>query len=258
MKAPVSALVIAQDEEAMIGGCLASLAWAQEVLVVDGGSRDRTAAVAAASGARVLERAFDTPARQRGWALPQARHPWILVVDADERVRPELAREVAALLGAGPAARGYLIRRETRFLGRVMRHSGWQHDWVLRLFARDGARYDDRRVHESAIVDGPTPRLRGTLEHESYTSLAQYLEKSRRYALWGAQDLAARGRRPRISDLLLRPPGRFLKMYLAQSGWRDGAEGLVLAGLTAAGVFAKYAEHRRLWLESRAGGGEPW
>lgn len=258
MKAPLTALVIAQNEEAAIGECLRSLAWAAEILVVDGGSRDRTVELATAAGARVLHRPFDTPARQRNWALPQAGHPWILVADADERVRPELAREIAELLRDGPAARGYRMRRETRFLGRTMRHSGWQHDWVLRLFPRDGGRYEDRRVHESAIVPGPTARLRGVIEHESYTSLGQYLEKSRRYALWGAQDLAARGRPPRLADLLLRPPGRFLKMYVAQSGWRDGVEGLLLAGLTAAGVFAKYAEHWRLWEESRAAAAEPW
>ena len=245
--APVSALVIAQNEETNIAECLATLRWAEEVVVVDGGSKDATVDLAREAGARVLAHPFESPARQRNWALPQLRSDWVLVVDADERVTTELAEEIAGTLAGQPGETGFWLKRRSYFLGRPMRYGGWQRDWVLRLFRRGEGNYDDRRVHETVILAGPTRRLGGVLLHHTYPSLDDYLVKSRRYASWGAHELFHQGRRPSLNDLLFRPPARFLKMYLWQGGWRDGREGLLLAALTAGGVFHKYAELWRLW-----------
>ncbi len=242
----VSVLIPARDEATDLPACLESCAFADEIVVVDSGSVDGTADLARAAGARVLVRPFDTHARQKNWALPQLAHDWVLAVDADERVTPELAAEIPRALASAGAARGFVIPRRNTFLGREIRGCGWQHDRVLRLFDRRHARYDDRRVHESVQVDGAVARLTGALRHHSCRDLSEWLRKTERYAHLGAEEAFAAGRRARATDLAVRPAGRFLKQWLLQAGFRDGVEGWLLCATSAYGVLLKYARLREL------------
>jgi glycosyltransferase involved in cell wall biosynthesis len=249
----LSVLVITRDEEDEIRDCLASLSWADEVVVVDSGSKDRTVKIAREMGARVLEHPFETHARQRNWALPHLAHRWVLVVDADERVPDELAREVRAALES-PSGPGYWLRRSNWFLGRRMEHGGWGGDRVLRLFDRERGRYDDRAVHEAVVIEGAgtLPTLRAPLDHHTFRSFEDYLPRMVLYGALGARDAAARGERASVRRLLLNPLARFVKSYLLRGGFREGRRGLVLAWMTAFSAWMKYA---RLYEREVAGEG---
>jgi hypothetical protein len=176
--------------------------------------------------------------------MDQTVHPWILIVDADERVTPGLAREIVELLERGPSANYYSIRRRNLFLDRIIRHSGWSTDKVVRLVRRGSARYPKRRVHADIRPEGPAPTLENAMLHYTFRSLGQYLEKLHRYAEWGAADAYRKGRRPGAVELAFRPAWRFVRMYVFQAGFLDGRHGLVLCTLQAYGVFLKWA---KLW-----------
>ena len=250
-RTPVSIVIPTRNEALQIGECVRGLAWAEEVIVVDGGSADGTAESARAAGARVLNGARagtggQTIAAQRNAGIAAAAHEWVFALDADERIGPELAAELAATVAA-PAHEAYAVRRRNVFFGRTITRAGWGEDWVVRLFRRE-RRFVERRVHEGLEAVADVGRLGAPLEHVPYRDLSHYLQKLDRYATWAAEDLAARGRRPRLSDLLFRPPARFARMYLLQLGVLDGWRGAVLCGLAAVSVFLKYA---RLWERSR-------
>lgn len=241
----LTALVTSFNEEANILECLESVRFADAILLVDSFSTDRTLDVARAiPGLRILQREYFGSAAQKNWAMEQIETPWILIVDADERVPPALAEEVLGILESGPGADTYSIRRENVMVDRVIRHSGWSTDRVVRLIRRGTARYPNRRVHADIPPAGPTPVLVQPLRHITFRSFDQYLEKLHRYALWGAADLWKRGRRAGPLQLALRPLWRFLRMYVVQAGFLDGRHGLVLCALQAYGVFLKWA---RVW-----------
>ncbi|MEO6462440.1 MAG: glycosyltransferase family 2 protein, partial [Candidatus Eisenbacteria bacterium] len=225
-----------------------SVAFADEIVVVDSRSADRTVEIAQAAGARVLVRPFDDWSQQKNWALERCTHPWVLCLDADERVDATLAGAIAALPDS-PAADGYRLARRNRFLGHPIRHSGWQDDRVVRLFRRERGRFAGA-IHESVrglerIVDLP-----GALDHEPYATWGDYERKLWRYARAGARAAYDAGRRCGPWPMLFRPPARFLRMYVAQAGFRDGGPGLALCGLSAIAVFLKYAF---LWDATRRG-----
>lgn len=248
MTAPVTVVIAAKDAGAHIRDCVASVVdWAGEVLVVENDSADDTVALARQAGATVFSHPFRTIGAQRNVAIARARHPWILVVDADERCTPELAREVVALLGAADRE-AYRVRRRNFFLRREIRHGGWERDRPVRLF-RAGLRYDERPVHEHVVTTAAPGMLRAPLLHYTYDSLGQYFEKLTRYSAWWAEQQHARDRRAGALALLVRPPARFLSMYLLRGGFLDGGHGLVLAVLAAVSVAAKYA---RLWALGRS------
>ena len=177
--------------------------------------------------------------------MDQAAHPWVLIVDADERVTPALAREIGDLLEKGPSADHYFLRRDNVFLDRVIRHSGWGQDRLVRLLRRGTARYPEQRVHADMHPDGSTPTLEVPLLHYTLRSLPHYLEKLHRYAEWGAQDLApGRGERAGFVEVALRPAWRFFRMFVLEAGFLDGLQGFVVCALQSYGVFIKWA---RLW-----------
>ncbi len=237
----VSALVTAHNEEEMLPDCLASLEWADEVIVVDSGSTDRTRDIARDFGARLLEREYETAARQKNWAIPQCKHQWVILLDADERVSKGLEKEILGLLAEGPRYDGYWIGRENVFLGKIMRHGGWESDTVIRFFHRDRARYDDRLVHEEIELEGHVPVLEHKLLHLTFRSFEQYWPKVERYARWGARDAHRRGRRITALGVLAHALARFLRNYCFRLGFLDGAHGLILAGFSALTTFLKYA-----------------
>lgn len=242
----LTVLIPARNEARNIRPCIESaLPIADEILLADSGSTDRTADIARELGARVIEREYVNPSDFKNWAMPQAAHDWVLLLDADERVTPELAREILAVLRA-PDRDAYWIPRRGYFFGRRLRRGGWGSDRVLRLVRRSVCRYTERRVHEELAVEtGRIGSLGSALEHYTYWTSEQYFEKFDRYTTWGAQDLLDRGRRARLCTLVLRPAWRFFRQYLLKLGVLDGRAGLVMCGLSACSVFVKYA---KLWI----------
>jgi glycosyltransferase involved in cell wall biosynthesis len=247
---PVTVVIAARDEGVEIGACVRSVSWAREVLVVENDSQDDTIERAQEAGATVFSHPFRTIGAQRNAAIARASQPWVLVLDADERATPALAAEVAALVTSPPGAtRAWRAPRRNFFLGREIRHGGWERDRPVRLFdAR--LRYDERPVHEHVVVEGAVGSLQSPLLHTPYATLDEYLDKLGRYSRWWGEQQFARGRRARVRDLLLRPAARTLGMLVLRSGWRDGTHGVVLAALAGVSVAAKYAQ---LWAMARRG-----
>jgi glycosyltransferase involved in cell wall biosynthesis len=245
-RVPVTVVIAARNEADEIAACITSVAWADEVLVVENDSTDDTVDRATVAGATVFSHPFTTIGAQRNAAIARARNAWILVVDADERATPEVAEAVRKAIGRSDR-RAWRVRRRNIFLGREIRHGGWEKDRPVRLFRRELS-YDERPVHEHVVVDGAVGILSAPLVHEPYATLSEYFEKLQRYSGWWASQQHARGRRARLSDLVVRPPLRFVTMWLVRQGWRDGAHGLVLAVLGAVSVAAKYAQ---LWAMDR-------
>jgi glycosyltransferase involved in cell wall biosynthesis len=240
----LSATIVAQDEERDVPGCIESVqGFCDEILVVDGGSRDRTRELSARLGARVLERPFDDFARQHEFARTQARGEWVLSIDADERASPELR---AADFGAAAA---YALPFKNHFRGVWLRHGGFWPDRHVRLFRRDACRYDPRRtVHEKLIVTGSVARLDAPILHYTYDSLADCLAKMERYGEQAARMLHAQGARADAWDVAFRPLWRFVRGYLLRLGFLDGAPGAAMAWARAYEAFRRYA---LLWELSR-------
>lgn len=243
----ISAVVLARDEARHLPDCLATLHWADEVLVLDSGSQDETVALAEAAGARVAHRPFTHFGAQREAALRLAREPWVLFVDADERVPPALAAEVRAVVAAGGPEVGWWVPRRNFFWGREVRASGWAPDYQLRLLRVDGAHYDPtQHVHEVATLDGAAGRLREPLLHINYDSWGEFWQKQRGYARHEGAKLAAQGLRWKPRNLLLQPPRAFYRRFITWGGWRDGLLGLQLALAMAWWEGAAYLELKRL------------
>jgi glycosyltransferase involved in cell wall biosynthesis len=242
---PLSVVLITHNAAAQLPECLASVAFADEVVVVDSDSSDGTAQVAQRYGARVLTREWLGFGRQKQFAVEQAAHDWVLCLDADERVSPELAASLVRTLQA-PAAPAYRMARRNRFLGRWLRHGEGYPDWSLRLFDRRRARWSDDEVHEKVIcADAPDAipaTLEGDLLHESAEDLGRYLEKQNRYTALAAQELHRRGRRAGLARLALSPLARFFKFYLLRLGFLDGLPGLVHISIGCMNSFMKYAK----------------
>ncbi|HET9480903.1 MAG TPA: glycosyltransferase family 2 protein [Candidatus Polarisedimenticolia bacterium] len=241
---PISVIVPTFNEEENIRECLESVAWADEILVVDSFSTDGTLAIAREFTDRVLQREYVNSASQKNWAIPQAKHRWVMVVDADERVTPGLREEIRALLSAGPSHSGYVIRRVNHFLGRRIRHGGWARDRVLRFWDRTKGGYQEKEVHADVEVDGPVAELKHPLNHITFRSWDSYLHKIDRYTSWGADEYLKKGKRASALDLVTRPAARFFKRYIVQLGFLDGIPGLMITGIDTWVVFVKYA---RLW-----------
>jgi (heptosyl)LPS beta-1,4-glucosyltransferase len=243
---PLTVVIPTLNEADQIADCLARASWADEIIVADGGSTDATVSVARDLGAQVLERTGPTIAAQRNAAISSARNPWVLAVDADERISPELQEEIPRVLRA-PAHPVYRIRRRNFYLGSELTRGHWGKDWVTRLFTRD-RRYIERRVHER-LETVPNPgHLSGCLDHIPYRDLSHQVDKMNRYARWGAEDLYQSGRRVGVWDLTGRPLGRFLRSYLLQGSCWDGRFGMVASMLGAYTAFLKYAH---LWALQR-------
>ena len=256
MRPPVSACVIARDDALRIERCLASLAWADEtVVVVDERSADATEALARARGARVLRHAYAGNVEQKNFALGEAKHDWVVALDADEALSPALSARLRERLAVDPPEiDGLELNRVTRHLGRWIRHGDFHPDWQLRVFRRSRGRWAGSNPHGRVRVDGRVERLAGDLEHESYTDLADQIARVQAYSRVEALELYRRGRRARVSDLCLRPPARFLRAWLLKRGFLDGMPGFLIAAVTAFHVLLKYA---KLWELERAACGDP-
>jgi glycosyltransferase involved in cell wall biosynthesis len=253
----VSVTIITLNESANIEACLASVAWADEVLVVDSGSTDGTADLARARGARVIVREWPGYAEQKNFAAGEARHDWILSVDADERVTPELAREITDTLARDPREAGFRMPRVTWHLGRWIRTTDWYPDYQLRLYHRARADWPSRRVHESVSARGDVGRLRRELQHYAYRDLRHHFETMDRYTTLAAEDMRAAGRRAGFLDLAVHPPAAFLRNYLLRRGILDGTAGFIISAMNAYYVFLKFAKLWAMGAGSAGGAGRP-
>lgn len=250
-KVPVSVIIAAHNEADEIAACVESASWADEVLVVENDSTDDTIARARAAGATVFSNPFRSIGAQRNAAIARARHSWILVLDADERATPALGDEVSTRITEN-RVEAYRLPRRNWFLGREIRHSGWDRDRPVRLF-RSTLRYDERPVHEHVLTSAEPATLDEPILHHPYANLAEYFEKLGRYSRDWAEQNHARGRKASPMMLVVRPPARFLSTLFLRGGWRDGAHGVVISLLAAVSVAAKYAHLWTLGNASRNG-----
>ncbi len=221
-KLPLSVVIAARNESDEIAACITSVAWAREIIVVENDSTDDTVEKARAAGATVFTHPFRTIGAQRNAAIERATEAWILVVDADERGTLELRDEIQAILSQVNASysAAYRAPRRNFFMGREIRHGGWERDRPVRLFRRS-MRYDERPVHEHVLTGGEAVGvLRAPLLHTPYATLEEYFEKLVRYSRWWAQQAHAAGRRCSLGDLLVRPPARVFSMLVLRGGWR--------------------------------------
>jgi glycosyltransferase involved in cell wall biosynthesis len=240
-RAPLSAILIARNAAAQLPDCLASLAFCDEIVVVDSGSEDGTPEVARQLGARVIETSWRGFGPQKQFAVEQAAHDWVLCIDADERVSDPLRQTIISELAA-PLRSAYRFARCNRFMGRYLRHGEGYPDWSLRLFDRRQARWSDDAVHEKVLTETTVGTLPGDLLHDSAESLDAYFAKQNRYSTLAAEAAVANGRRAGAGQLLLSPLVRFIKFYFLRLGFLDGVPGLVHILIGCAASFAKYAK----------------
>ena len=241
----ISAMIVAFNEERNIARAVASLtSCADEIVVVDSGSSDRTREIAAALGARVVEEPWRGYAAQKNFAASVAAYPYILSIDADEELTPALAMEIAALKNQPPQFDAWTMPRLARYLGRWIRHSGWYPDRKVRLYNRDRAAWQGDYVHESVQVSGSTGHLNADLLHFTCDSLAQHARTIDRYTSLAAQQLVASGKPLPFHRLVVDPPWTFVRSYILQRGFLDGTHGFVIAGMASFYTFMKYAKAR--------------
>lgn len=238
----LSVIIITKDEEAHIAACLDSVAFADEIIVVDSGSQDRTCEIARQKGALVIETP-DWPGfgPQKNRALDHATQEWVLSIDADERVTPELAQAIQRAV-AQPQAQAYQIARLSNFCGRWIRHSGWWPDHVLRLFKRGTARFTDAAVHERVQAQGQVATLEGHFLHYPYADMEAHIAKVNRYSSDAARMMHAKGRRASVPGAVGHALWTFIRIYVVRRGFLDGREGFILAATASAGSFFRYAK----------------
>lgn len=260
MPRTLSVALITKNEEANLRRTLASVRWANEIVIVDCGSTDRTANIAREFGAKFFEEEWKGFGIQKNSAIEKCTGEWVLALDADEEVSAELAREIRALLAGTPDRDGWFLPRRNFFLGRWIRHGGYYPDPKLRLFRRGTSEFEERAVHETMRCAGQTGQLRGDLLHYAYPTLDGYIEHMNRYSTLGAEQAQARDRSSRnvasfLWNVLLNPAATFLYNYFVRLGFLDGREGLLLHLYHSAYVSWKYA---KAWERGRvAGAAEP-
>jgi glycosyltransferase involved in cell wall biosynthesis len=242
---PLSVVIIARNEEDRIGGAIASVPFADEVVVLDSGSDDGTVALARSLGARVVETDWPGHVAQKNRALTHASHDWVLSIDADERVSPALAESIRAALAGVSEVRGYRMSRLSWWMGAPVRHGTWYPDRRIRLFRRDAARWVGVDPHDRVEVDGPVAPLTGDLHHHPYRSLSDHLTTIDAYTARHVEVARSQGVTARWWDVVLRPPLHFVKAILLKRGFLDGVRGWCIAGLGAMYVLVKWT---RLYL----------
>jgi glycosyltransferase involved in cell wall biosynthesis len=245
----VSVTVITKNEAADIGAALASVSWADEIVVVDSHSTDDTVAIATQYTPHVVVRDWNGYIDQKNHAASLASHDWVLSLDADERVTPALAQEIQARLAGQPSEAAFRIPRVTWHLGRWVRTTDWYPDHQLRLYDRRAAQWTGRYVHEAVTVHGAIGQLRGELQHYAYRDIADHLETIDRYTTLAARQMHEDGRRAGVLQIVGHPPLAFLRNYLARGGIRDGLPGFIISALNSYYVFLKFA---KLWELRRA------
>ncbi len=241
-RAKISCVITTFNEEDNIAGCLDSLLWCDEILVVDSFSTDRTPEIVRGYDKVTFhQRIYYGSAAQKNWAMDQCQHEWLLIFDADERCTPKLRREIENLLAGSPPFEAYTIRRRVFFLGKVIRFSGWQHDQVVRLLKNGAGRYPNRRVHADMKTRGPAPLLKNVMDHYMVEDFHTYALRIVKYSHWGASQGWKEGKNPGLAEVFGRSIWRFLRTYFLQLGVFDGMRGLVFCMLQAYGTYLKWS-----------------
>lgn len=241
----LTAIIPTGNEEHNIEEVIQSVSFADEIMVVDSFSTDKTVEKAKKHTNFIIQREYENSASQKNWAIPQANHDWILLVDADERVTPELKEEVLKIINSDPEEVGFWIYRSNDFMGKRIQYSDWQGDKVIRLFRKSKSKYENKQVHAEVICDGKVGYLKNKLLHNTYHGFDKYMDKLNRYAWWQAKDLHKKGKKPSLFHFVFKPFYRFFKQYILKGGFRDGVPGLVIATLGGYAVFTRYV---KLWL----------
>jgi glycosyltransferase involved in cell wall biosynthesis len=246
----ISVTIITLNEEKNIGACLASLDWASEIIVLDSGSTDGTREICRNHpNVQFHEHAWEGFGRQKNLAAGLAGSDWVLNVDADERVSPELKTSISNADFA--SADGFRIARENYFGKRRIRYCGWYPDYNIRLYDRRRCSFGERAVHEAVECRGEIGTLKGNLVHYTYDDVSDYLRRMERYSTLAAVQMIADGRRPGVNDVILRPVFTFFKMYVMKRGVLEGYTGFVLSCLYAVYTFCKYAKAREMVKSTR-------
>ncbi len=246
----LSITVITHNEEQNIVPCLESARWADEIVVLDSGSTDRTVELARQFTERVFTVAWEGFGKTKNRAVDAATMPWIFVLDADERITPELRQEIEGILRTDGPLDGYRVPRRNFFCGRFIRHLGWYPDYSIRLFRKERGRFVEREVHESVQVQGRVGTLVHPMLHYTYRSLSDFLQRLDRYSTLAARELVKQGKKPVWGELVWRPFLTFLKLYFLQRGFLDGRDGYTLAFLYSTYTLVKYAKARELRQQS--------
>lgn len=246
--AELSVILITKNEAVNIRACLESVAWADEIIVVDSGSTDDTLAIARDFTPHVHVHDWPGFGAQKNRALDYATREWVFSIDADERVTPELRAEIETVL-AGPQADAYRVPRLSSFCGRFMHHSGWRPDYVLRLFRRSKGRFSDALVHESVQLQGSVGQLRQSLLHYSYRDFEDVIAKLNSYSSASAAMLQRRGRRGGLAQAIYHGLWAFVRTYFLRAGFLDGREGFMLAVMNAENSYYRYI---KLWLKQNS------
>ena len=241
----LSVIIITKNEKENIRDCLESVKWADEIIIVDSFSRDKTVEIAKEYTSKIFQKEWMGYGKQKNFALEKATGDWVLNIDADERVTKELAQEMKGAIQEKEYD-GYYIPNKAYFLGKWIRHSGWYPDYHLRLFKKGKGRFNERIVHEAVQIEGKKDYLKGSIEHFTAKSIGEYLRRLDKYARLTIEE---RERRARWYQVFFHPPFTFFKMYIIKRGFLDGIHGLLLAFCHAYYTFSKYA---RLW-ERRKG-----
>ncbi len=244
----ISVILITLNEERNIGACLASVQWADEVIVVDSQSQDRTVEIARRFTDKVFVVEWEGFSENKNFALQHVTSDWVLWIDADERVTPELATEIRQVIEKEPVQNGYECGRRAYFLGRWIKHCGWYPGYVLRLFRRNAACFSNNKVHEGLVLQGTRGRLQHDMLHFTDDSLEHYLYKFNRYTSFAAEELESKGKKSGFANILFRPLHAFQKMFILKGGFLDGIQGFMLCMLSAGYVLIKYA---KLWERTR-------
>jgi len=240
-KIPISVVIIAKNAASQIAACIDSVAFAAEILVVDSGSEDETRAIADVRGCRLIEKEWLGFGRQKQFAVGEAAHDWVLCLDVDERVTPQLQESIRAAM-ASQKYEAWRMRRRNRFLGRWLAHGEGYPDWSLRLFHRQFASWSNDPVHEAVITTADVGSLEGDLQHDSAEDVSTYLAKQNRYSSLHAEALFQQGVRAGYMKLFLSPLARFIKFYFFRRGFLDGGPGFAHVAVGCFAAFAKYAK----------------
>lgn len=244
MMSRLSVAIITYNEEEEIKDCLESVKWADEIVVVDSFSTDKTLDICRQYTNKVFQHEWSGYSNQKNYAINVTTNPWILILDADERVSERLTKEIKEILDKDLGVDGYYIPRKSYFLGRWIRYGGWYPDYSIRLFRKDKGRFEQREVHESVRINGKTAKLKNHLEHYTYRNLSEYIQRMDRYSTLAAMEMVGEGRRSGPRNILFRPILTFFRMYILKQGFREGIYGLLLAVLYSYYTFLKYV---KLW-----------
>lgn len=248
----LSVVIITYNEEENIGRCLEKVKWAEEIIIVDNFSTDLTRDIAGRYTDQIFQRKWDGFGSQKNYAISKATNNWILAIDADERVTRELSDEILALFRSGePLLAGYELPYKVFFGDRWVRHGGWYPEYHLRLFRKDKGRFKERLVHEGVEVSGPVGRLHNFVEHYTYRSISDFVQRMDRYSTLSAEAYYKEGRQVGWIETAFRAWFTFVQMYILKRGFLDGAVGFQLAILYSYYTFVKYAKLRELYYAGK-------